>query len=99
MCAALIGGMTRLKREYIEAAKGMGVTLKFFDGNERSIAARVGGADAMILFTNKLSHVARGEALRAARAQNIPVTMVHSCGVSTLRETLDGLGRTGRDAA
>ena len=32
MCAALVGGMTRLRQEYIDAAKDMGVNLKVFTG-------------------------------------------------------------------
>lgn len=96
MCAALVGGMTRLKREYIEAARSMGVELIFFDGTESNIGSRIRGADRLILFTNKVSHVARTEALRVARTRNIPVSQAHSCGVSTLRGCLNGQGpRTG----
>jgi len=88
MCAALVGGMSRLKREYAEAAKIMGVSLKVFDGNESCIAARIGQAERLILFTGKLSHKARSEALRHAARQGIPVHQCHSSGVSSLRRCL-----------
>ncbi|MBB5021528.1 hypothetical protein HNR37_000840 [Desulfurispira natronophila] len=41
-----------------------------------------------MIFTNKVSHNARKLALEAARADNIPVMMCHSCGVSTLKDCL-----------
>ncbi len=38
----------------------------------------------MIIFAGKVSHKARKSAFEAARAENIPVLMCHSCGLSTL---------------
>jgi hypothetical protein len=88
MCASLIGGMDRLKRDYIDAAKEGGVTLKCFTGKERGIAAQIGESDLVIVFTNKVSHEARREAAKAAKSRNIPLRMLHSCGVSSLRDCL-----------
>ena len=86
MCAALVGGMDRLKQEYIDAAKEMGVTLKVFTGKERSIKSQLGDLDTLVLFTGKVSHAARQEAMRYAKTNNIPIQMVHSSGVSALRK-------------
>jgi ABC-type sugar transport system substrate-binding protein len=88
MCATLIGGMDRLKQEYVRAAKQAGVDLKIFTGKENSIAAQLGKSERIIIFTNKVSHQARNEALNVAKSKNIPVQMVHSCGVSSLRKAL-----------
>ena len=44
----------------------------------------------MIVFTNKISHEAKRKAVQVARSRNIPLQMVHSCGVSSLRECLKG---------
>ncbi|MDR2696363.1 MAG: DUF2325 domain-containing protein [Deltaproteobacteria bacterium] len=89
MCAALIGGMDRLRQEYIDTAKDMGVDLKVFTGQERSIRNRLGNPDMMIVFTGKVSHTARTEAVKHARACNIPVRMIHSSGVSSLRNCFE----------
>ena len=86
MCAALVGGMDRLKQEYIEVAKEMGVDLKVFTGKERSIKSQLGDLDTLVLFTGKVSHAARQEAVRYAKTNNIPIQMVHSSGVSALRK-------------
>ncbi|EGJ49300.1 DUF2325 domain-containing protein [Desulfocurvibacter africanus] len=91
MCAALIGGMSRLKREYAEAAKALGVTLKVFDGNESYIADRIGQTECLILFTGKLSHKARSEAMRHAVRNGIPVRQCHSSGISSLRQCLNDI--------
>jgi len=88
MCAALIGGMDRLKQEYLRTAKQAGVDLKIFTGKESTIAAQLGKSERIIIFTNKVSHQARNEAMNVAKANNIPVHMLHSCGVSSLRKCL-----------
>lgn len=88
MCAALIGGMDRLKREYIDEAKKNGIRLKVFTGKERAITQNVGGVDFVVLFTNKVSHKARRDVIAAVRKNNIPIFQHHSCGVSTLRKCL-----------
>ena len=67
----------------------MGVSLNVFNGTETRLASRVGDVDAMVIFTNKVSHIARREAVGVAKSRNIPVHMRHSCGVCTLRRCLD----------
>lgn len=84
----LIGGMTRLKRDYINAAKQMGIKLKVFHGTERNIVDKLGEPDMMIIFTGHVSHKARKQAAEHGRANNIPTQMVHSCGISSLRKCL-----------
>ncbi|MCG8532393.1 MAG: DUF2325 domain-containing protein [Desulfovibrionales bacterium] len=88
MCATLIGGMDRLKRDYINTAKSKGVKLKVFTGKENSISGKMGTPDMVILFTNKVSHAARREVVQYAKAKDIPLHMAHSCGVSTLKQVL-----------
>ena len=89
MCAALVGGMDRLRQEYIDTAKGLGVTLKVFTGQERSIKSQLGDLDMMILFTSKVSHAARMEAVKHAKTNNIPLHMIHSSGISSLRKCIE----------
>jgi len=88
MCAALVGGMDRLKRDYMNEAKKNGVKLKCYTGKERKISGSLGSVDFVVLFTNKVSHKARKDVLGALRGKDVPVIMRHSCGVSSLRECL-----------
>lgn len=88
MCIALVGGMDRLRQHYILEAERHGVDLKVFTKSETGLISKAKGVDAMVIFTNMISHQARREALAAARSRNIPVFMHHSCGVCSLRNSL-----------
>lgn len=88
MCITLIGGMDRLKAEYIRSASEGGHSLKFLSKNERNFEEKIGNPDAILIFTNKISHEARRKALQTAKSRGIEVEMIHSCGVSSLKEYL-----------
>jgi hypothetical protein len=88
MCVALIGGMDRLKRHYINVAEEFGIALKVFTKSEVDLEAKIKNIDALIIFTNKVSHRAKKEVMSIAKARNIPVLMCHSCGICTLRKCL-----------
>ena len=85
MSAVLIGGMDRLHRQYKNAAADLGVGLKVFSGQERSVEKQLGSAELLILCTAKVSHSAKIEVMEYARAKGIPVQLLHSAGVSSLR--------------
>jgi hypothetical protein len=65
------------------------ISLKVFNGQGARLTSRTGNVDAMVIFTNKVSHRARREAIGVAKSRNIPVYLRHSCGVCTLRRCLD----------
>ncbi len=88
MCVALIGGMDRLERNYINEAERLGIDLKVFTKSEAGIDSKIRNVDAVVIFTNKVSHRAKREVINIAKARNIPVFMYHSCGICTLRDCL-----------
>lgn len=88
MCIALIGGMDRLGKHYLEEAQRAGVSLQVFSSSQTNIAAKLKKADAMVIFTNKVSHRVKTEAMQVAKAMDIPVFMHHACGVCTFRNCL-----------
>lgn len=91
MSIALIGGIDRLGEKYLKEAKELGMDLRIFSQSERNMASKIKNADAVVIFTNKVSHQARNEAFGAAKKHGIPVFMHHACGVCTLRECLSCL--------
>ena len=91
MCVALIGGMDRLERQYINVAKQLGIKLKVFSKHKPTLQSKIENVDGMVIFTNKVSHEARKEAVRIAKINKIPFLMHHSCGVCTLRDCLGSL--------
>ncbi|MDR1856690.1 MAG: DUF2325 domain-containing protein [Desulfovibrio sp.] len=89
MSVTLIGGMDRLKQEYVGVARKGGHDLKCISRNEHNFADRLGNPDAIIVFTNRVSHEARRKAQEHARCRDIPLRFLHSCGLSSLRQCLD----------
>lgn len=91
MCVALIGGMDRLERNYISEARKLGIDLRVFTKSESELSSKIKNVDAVVIFTNKVSHKAKKEVMNTAKAKNIPVYMHHSCGICTLRDCLSCL--------
>lgn len=88
---ALIGGMTRLRNQYICEAARKQVDLRVFNTSESNIAAKIRNLDAVVIFTNKISHRAKDEVMEVVKSKRIPCKMAHSCGICSLRECLDCL--------
>jgi len=95
MCIALIGGMDRLERHYKSEAEKFGIELKVFNTSAAGIASKVKTADAVVIFTNKVSHRARKEVISMVRSRNIPVYQYHSCGICTLRDCFNCIDKKG----
>ena len=91
MSIILVGGMDRLGETYLEEAKKQGMSLRIFSQAEQNMSCKIKHADAVVIFTNKVSHQARDKAFTAAKKQSIPVFMHHACSVCTLREYLNCL--------
>jgi hypothetical protein len=88
MCVALVGGLDRLHRRYIDLAQGFGVKLKVFSGKEPKISPGLGKVDMCLVFTNMVSHRAKQETVAFARRNNVPIKLSHSCGLSALARLL-----------
>lgn len=88
MSIALIGGMDRLERQYINEAKRIGIKLSVFTKYKTGMSSKVKNSDAVVIFTNKISHKAKKEVMSVAKSRDIPVMMSHSCGICTLRSCL-----------
>lgn len=96
MSIALIGGIDRLERHYISEAKKFDIELKVFSKPAAGTASKIRNMDVVIIFTNKVSHCAKKEAMTAAKSNNIPVLMYHSCGICTLRDCFSCLKENNR---
>jgi len=99
MCIVVIGGMDRLGPHYREEAKRLGITLRLLPRFERDMHQKLSNSDGVVLFTGKISHAARREAINATRRYNIPLYQFHACGLCTLRDCLRCLHRCAVDAA
>lgn len=95
MCVALIGGMDRLERHYMNEAKNRGIELMVFTRSEADIGSKIRNMDAVVIFTNMVSHKAKESVMKTARLREIPVYVHHSCGVCSLRDCLNCLIKNG----
>ncbi len=95
MCIAVVGGIKRLEHHYHAEAERLGVDLRLFNTEPRNLADRLGGVDAIVVFTNHTSHAAKRTAVDTARRRGIPLLLRHACGVCALRDCV----RCTRDAA
>jgi len=89
MRVSLIGGMDRLNRHYVQEAEKLGVDLRVFSRSENNLSSKIGQSRAVVIFTNKISHQARNQAMNSASSRNIPVFMAHNCGVCALRDCIN----------
>lgn len=60
MCVALIGGMERLEGHYVREAEKLGVSLRVFNCSGARMKPKVENADGVVVFTNNVSHCAKG---------------------------------------
>ena len=88
MSIVLVGGMDRLSGQYRKEAERLGMNLRIFSQAEQGMGNKIKNADALVIFTNKISHRAKNEAVSAAKTNGIPLFMHHSCGVCTFRECI-----------
>lgn len=91
MSITLVGGMDRLRKEYENAARQLGVVLTVFSGKESCLADKIGRPDLTILLTDMLSHDARTRVLQKSRRAGTPVCFLKSNGVSGLRRYIGAL--------
>lgn len=96
MSIVLVGGMDRLGSQYQKEAQKMGMQLQIFSQLEHNMGSRIKSADAVVIFTNMISHKARNTAVSMAKESGIPVFMHHACGVCSLRQCLKCLSIIGQ---
>ncbi|WP_303721027.1 DUF2325 domain-containing protein [Malonomonas rubra] len=86
MSITLVGGMDRLAKHYQGEAKKQGIKLNILSQAQTGMETKIRNSDAVVLFTNKVSHRARNAAVAEAKKRDIPLYQFHSCGLCTLRD-------------
>jgi len=88
---ALVGGMNRLEHHYKDEATRFGVVLLVFNESGVQVDSGIRNSDAVVIFTNKVSHSLKIKAVKIAKARNIPVFYYNTCGIHALRGCLECL--------
>lgn len=91
MSVVLIGGHDRMHSEYKGIGKKNGFKLKVFTQITPKFSKSIGSPDAIVLFTNTVSHKMVNTAVREAKRKNIPITRSHTSSSNSLDEILQKL--------
>lgn len=91
MNIVLVGGHDRMHSEYKGIGKKNGFKLKVFTQITPQFGKSIGNPEAIVLFTNTVSHKMVNTAIKEAKRKNIPITRCHTSSANSLDETLKGL--------
>lgn len=88
MSIAVIGGLNRLKRNYENIPKKMGIKVKVYNQTVPDLNKRVNNLNGIILFTGTISHNMVKTMVKVARNNKILIVRSHSSSISGLRRCL-----------
>ena len=88
MSIVLVGGHERMARKYCEIADQEGHSLKIFSKMPASFEKKIGTPDAIVIFTNEVSHKMVKIAQNKAKKLCIPVLKSHTGSGSSLRKVM-----------
>ncbi|MFZ5989039.1 MAG: DUF2325 domain-containing protein [Bacillota bacterium] len=91
MSIVLVGGHERMQDEYREIGDKHGHRIKVFTHMPARFSKSIGLPDAIVLFTNTVSHKMVLTAVREAKKKKIPVMRCHTSSGNSLEEALKQL--------
>lgn len=94
MKIAVLGGIWSLGQRYRHEVEKQGHQCVHYNCYEAHLRAGLSGVDAIIMFTNTISHQASGIARQLARTGGVPLLCTTGSGVSALRQCLGSLANT-----
>lgn len=94
MKIAVLGGIWSLGQRYRHEVEKQGHECVHYNCYESNLRASLSGVDAIIMFTNTISHQASGIARQLARGGGVPLLCTTGSGVSALRQCLGSLATT-----
>ena len=94
MSIVLIGGHDRMYGKYKGIAGKHGHKIKVFTQITTRFNKSIGSPDAIVLFTNTVSHKMVDIAVREAKKKKIPIIRCHTSSGNSLEETIKELEKT-----
>ncbi len=92
MSIVLVGGHDRMHEKYRGIGARYGHRIKVFTQMPTHFDKTIGHPDAIVLFTNTVSHKMVTVAVKEAKRKNIPVLRCHTSSGNSLEETLKQVG-------
>ncbi|HZD40389.1 MAG TPA: DUF2325 domain-containing protein [Terriglobales bacterium] len=89
MTVVILGGLDRFKHRYEALAAAEGINLRVFPGRIRNLSCKLSGADAIIMFTDLVSHSTAKTVYHHARCQNKNLICSHKSSLSAAKHCLE----------
>lgn len=88
MSIILVGGHDRMHEMYRSVGDKHGHRMKIFTQMPAKFEKAIGTPDAMVLFTNTVSHKMVKTAMKEAKRKNIPVIRCHTSSARSLEQSI-----------
>lgn len=88
MTVALVGGLTRLKNRYKDAARRQGIDLRVFSEKQACLSCKIGQADAVIMLTDLVAHQSAKEVYKLARDNEVCLVCSHRSSLTAVDRCL-----------
>lgn len=88
MCIAIAGGIKGLERNYVDITNQHGFKCKVFNRNVPDLSKKIMSVDAVILFTDTVSHKVALQCNRICKKCDIKIRRVHSSSITQLEKTV-----------
>ncbi len=91
MSIVLVGGHDKMHSQYKNVASKHGHKVKVYTQLTAGFEKSIGHPDAIVLFTDKVSHKMVWIATKKAKKENIPIIRNHSSSISALESVLKNM--------
>lgn len=88
MTVVMVGGLKRLERHYLSAAAEERIDLRILNRCCPEFSRRIGGADAVILFTDLVSHESAKQVYQFARTSDLCLVCSHNSSLTAAKRCL-----------
>lgn len=88
MSILLIGGHERMEKIYIDQGKEKGIRIKVLGKMKTHLEKRIGNPDAIVIFTNTVSHKMVIAAEQVAKKRNLEIIKCHTSSQNALESVL-----------
>ena len=91
MSVVIVGGHDRMVQQYKQVCKAHRCKAKVFTKKAGNLGNQIGSPDAIIIFTNTVSHQMVKSAVTEAEKANVDVIRCHTSSKSALNDILEKL--------
>ncbi len=89
MTVTVLGGLSKLKKEYSKICKQKGLKAKFIFKSHPDIWSILESSDAIVLITSNINHNTAKVAKTVSKERGIPLFLCHKSSISSFKDTIN----------